>query len=220
MPTYFITAIDTDAGKTVATGQIARFLLNQGKSVITCKLAQTGCEGVAEDILSHRKQMGMSVLPIDEEGKTCPYVFSFPASPHLSARMEGVKIDLRKIQSCISVLEKEYEYVLVEGAGGLLVPLQDDYTIADFLQESKYETLLVTHAKLGSINHTLLSIECLKGRAVPLKGVLFNSFFETDSLITEESKMVVERFMYKYYPKAWFRELANVSENVVLDLDL
>lgn len=212
MPTYFITAIDTDAGKTVATGQVARFIQDQGKSVITCKLTQTGCEGIADDIVSHRRQMGIDLLPIDKEGKTCPYVFTFPASPHLSARMEGVNIDLTKIESCISDLEKEYDFVLVEGAGGIQVPLQDDYTIADFLTHKKYETILVTHAKLGSINHTLLSFECLKSRGINLKAVLFNSFFETDSLITNESKIVINRYMKKYFPQATFSELQDVSK--------
>ena len=82
-----VSGIDTGIGKTYATGLIAKALLRQGKAVITQKIVQTGCEGVAEDILKHRHLMGIGLQDVDREGLTSPYVFRYPASPHLSGRM-------------------------------------------------------------------------------------------------------------------------------------
>lgn len=91
-----VSGIDTDIGKSVATGLMARSLSLLGYSVITQKLVQTGCRGVAEDILRHRQLMGVDLLPEDQSGLTCPYVFSKPCSPHLAAELEGTVIDPEK----------------------------------------------------------------------------------------------------------------------------
>lgn len=86
---YFVSGIDTDIGKTVATGMLAKQLLQQGKSVITQKPVQTGCQDIAEDIAVHRKIMGIPMQEADEQRLTMPEIFSHPASPHLAARLDG-----------------------------------------------------------------------------------------------------------------------------------
>ncbi|MBU0959939.1 MAG: dethiobiotin synthase, partial [Proteobacteria bacterium] len=93
-----ISGIDTDIGKSVATGLMARSLSSSGYSVITQKLVQTGCHGVAEDIQRHRQLMGIDLLPEDLNGLTCPYVFSKPCSPHLAAELEGTAVDPERIR--------------------------------------------------------------------------------------------------------------------------
>lgn len=82
-----ISGIDTDIGKTVATGLMAKALLLRGYSVITQKVAQTGCTGISEDIQEHRKLMGVELLSEDQDGLTCPYVFSKACSPVLSRKI-------------------------------------------------------------------------------------------------------------------------------------
>ena len=94
MPTIAITGIDTGVGKTLITGLFARHLRAAGHSVITQKLVQTGCAGMSEDILLHRRLMGIDLTDADRQGITCPYVFALPASPHLAASAEGRVIDL------------------------------------------------------------------------------------------------------------------------------
>ena len=88
MTVLFISGIDTDIGKTIATGLLAKALYQKGHKVITQKLVQTGCRDIAEDLITHRNIMGMPLQRIDKEGVTCPYVFSKPASPHLSSALE------------------------------------------------------------------------------------------------------------------------------------
>ena len=175
MNVFFITGIDTDIGKTYAAGLAARFLRKQGTNVITQKMIQTGVTGaIADDILLHRRLMGIEPLPEDTNGTTCPYLFRFPASPHLAARLENAQVDPKNITHCTSRLLETYNTVLLEGAGGLHVPLCRDYLIADYVQEQKYPMILVTSGSLGSINHTLLTLESAANRNISVAGLVFN----------------------------------------------
>jgi len=152
----FVSGIHTDAGKSYATGWYARELMNQGKSVATLKFVQTGNVGRSEDIEVHRRIMGLE-LPEDAEGITAPQIFSYPCSPQLAAEIDGREIDLNAIDEAISTLAARYDVVLVEGAGGLMVPLTDDFWIIDYVASRALPLILVTNGTLGSINHTLLS---------------------------------------------------------------
>ena len=98
----FISGIDTDCGKTYVTGLLAKNLLNQGFKCITSKFVQTGCIGISEDILAHRKAMGIDLLPEDKDGTTCPFVYTFPASPHLSANIDQRPFEIESIKQAIS----------------------------------------------------------------------------------------------------------------------
>ena len=90
----FITGIDTNIGKTFATGLLARALARKGERVITQKMVQTGCEQVSEDIEMHRKLQGIPFTEEDREGLTCPYIFSYPCSPHMAAERDGRELDM------------------------------------------------------------------------------------------------------------------------------
>ena len=152
---YFVTGIDTDAGKSIVTGVLARALSARGERVITQKFIQTGCDGLSEDIETHRRIMGIGLLPEDEDGTTCPIVFTYPASPHLAAAIDGRDIDLTLIGRSTEKLLQKYDTVLIEGAGGLYVPLSEAYRTIDYVAEHGLPVVLVTSPRLGSINHTL-----------------------------------------------------------------
>lgn len=190
---FCITGIDTDIGKTVATGLIGRYLVDQGRRVITQKAVQTGCRGMSEDILRHRQLMGNGILEEDRQGLTCPYVFATPCSPHLAASLEGKVIDPEEIDRATEMLRAHYDVVLLEGAGGLLVPLTEDTTFLDYLEKRMYPLILVSSPRLGSINHTLSALEILKGRGMHLCGIVYNCFQESDERISEDSAAVFLR---------------------------
>ena len=194
MSEYFISAIDTDAGKSIATGLLARFLHQKGKSVITFKPAQTGCEGIAEDILTHRKLAGMNVLPEDQSGETCPYVFPVPASPHLSAEMADSRIDAVKIDACLENLRAKYDNILIEGAGGLMVPLNRDLLFVDWAAKHNLPLILVTSGRLGSINHTLLSLDAATARGIKVAGIIYNLYPQGEPHITTDSLKVISEY--------------------------
>lgn len=218
MTTYFISAIDTDAGKTIATGLLGKHLKEQGRKVMTMKLAQTGCLDVSEDIEVHRQIMQMPLSEDDRQGKTCPYVFKYAASPHLSAAMENSQIEAQVLIEAIRNCAQKHETVLVEGVGGLMVPLHEDFLVVDFVQQQELPVILVVSGKLGSINHSLLSLEIMKNRGVNLFGVIYNHHPMTSELITQDSAKTIRRFARQYFPKAHWAEMPFAGKNAEIDL--
>ena len=105
---YFVSGIDTNIGKSYATGFIARTWNSEGRRTITQKLIQTGNTGMSEDIELHRRIMGCGLLPEDREGLTMPEIFSYPCSPHLAAEIDGRQIDFWKIQKATEELAGRY----------------------------------------------------------------------------------------------------------------
>jgi len=194
-----ISGIDTGTGKTVATGLLARALLDHGASVITQKIVQTGCPGrIAEDIIEHRRIMGCELSEEDLQGLTSPCVFAYPASPHLAARLENRPVDVMAIRRSTFMLQQRYRTVLLEGAGGLLVPLSPDLLLADYIRDAGYPLLLVTSSRLGSINHTLLAVEACLKRGIPLRGIVFNRFQEADRIIADDAIGIIRHFLKRY----------------------
>ena len=191
----FVAGIDTAIGKTVATGLLARAMLAGGRRVITQKIVQTGSGFPAEDIVKHREMMGITLTDEDRSGLTCPYVFQYPASPHLAARMEGQVIDCGRITAGTAALAGIYDDVVIEGAGGLHVPLNESTTVLEYLAVRKYPVLLVSSSRLGSINHTLMSLELLASRGITLLGLVYNRYREADPEIGEDSKLVFGRHL-------------------------
>jgi dethiobiotin synthetase len=192
-----ITGIDTDIGKTIATGLLGRYLREQGYTVITQKVVQTGCSGLSEDIIRHRQLMGMALHDADHAGLTCPYIFPEPCSPHLAASLTGKEIDGAVITEATSALRRNFDYVLLEGVGGLLVPLRDEWTLLDYLEETGYPLIVVSSPRLGSINHTLAALELAKGRGLNVLGILYNRFKEENPVIAEDSARVFSRYLRK-----------------------
>jgi dethiobiotin synthetase len=189
----FVSGIDTGVGKTFATGMLARAYMARGRRVITQKLAQTGCAGLSEDILIHRRIMGTELYREDRDGLTCPYIFPLPASPHLAAREAGRVIDMEHLSRATDLLAERFDDVIVEGVGGLMVPLNEDVTVLDYVAERGYPVVLVSSPKLGSINHTLMSIACLKARSLPLWGVVYNLYAREREEIVADSREVFAR---------------------------
>ena len=191
----FVSGIDTGVGKTIATGAIAAQLLRDGRDVITMKMVQTGNDGFSEDIDAHRLMMGRR-FPEDDQGLTAPQIFHFPASPDLAGRLENRRLDLDHITRCANILAQHHELVLVEGAGGLAVPLDPDLTLAaDYAAQQRWPLILVTSGKLGSINHTILSLEAARARHIPLAAVIYNYAPDADPIIDRDTPRTIARYL-------------------------
>ena len=142
--------------------------------MITQKFIQTGWVGISEDILKHREIMGIEPQPVDKDGTTCPYVMTYPASPHLAAEIDKVTLDMERIAASTRKLDALYDMVLLEGAGGLYVPVTRDYFTIDYIQEHGHPLILVASSKLGSINHTLMSLELCRMRGIEVACLVYN----------------------------------------------
>jgi len=209
--TIFVSGIDTDTGKTIATGLIALYFKKLGYKVITQKIVQTGCNKISEDIIKHREIMDEKLNDFDLQSITCPYIFNFPASPHLSSKLENKEINPNKILKATKELEKHFDYVIIEGIGGLCVPLNKNIILIDYIVANKYPLILVTSGKLGSINHTLLSLEAIKKRKIKLKAIIYNNYFSSDEIINSDSKSFLKKLIKKDFPDSQFIEIGNIS---------
>ena len=184
---YFISGIDRGQASMPLCAWMARSLRARGVDAITVKMVQTGNDGFSEDLDAHRAMCGLGRLPEDEQGLTAPQIFRFPSSPLLAARLEGRKVDLAKIASSVKACAAAHEVVLVESAGGLCVPLTDEALSVDFAAAQGWPLILVTCGRLGSLNHTILSLEAAKARGMKVAGVAYNWFPGADPQIDEDS---------------------------------
>lgn len=203
-----ISGVDTDAGKSIATGWWAKQLMAAGKRVITQKLVQTGNTELSEDILRHREMMGIPLLPEDKTRLTMPEIYSYPCSPHLAAKIDQRPLDLDKITAATAELNARYDEVLLECAGGLMVPLTEDLLTIDYLQAQGHPIIFVTGGVLGSISHTLLAFEALKHRHLRLSRIIYNRFpGRNDLIIDNESCDFLRRKAAQLFPEAEWLEL-------------
>ncbi|HID43673.1 MAG TPA: dethiobiotin synthase [Archaeoglobaceae archaeon] len=221
----FIAGTDTEVGKTLVTGLLAHYLSNRGLEVVTQKWIQTGCSNSSSDIKMHLEIMGRKISEYRKIFQMIsPYILKFPASPHLSVRFQKVRISKKRIKSSLFKLCSLFELVLVEGTGGLLVPFNSKELILDVVEELNLPILLVVGNRLGAINHSLLSIESIRGRNLKLIGLIFNNLsFKTNRLILRDNSFIAEkisrvrvlgtlpRFEGKNYP---YQEFASIGAKV------
>jgi len=197
MKVIFVAGTDTGAGKTVITGLLADYLLKKGFKVATQKWIQTGSRHFSKDIGMHLKLMGKGkedysgYLPL-----MMPYIFRYPSSPHLAASMEDRRIGIGKIRKGLEKLIKDFDYIIAEGTGGLLVPFNKKNLLIDAVEELRLPVLLVAENRVGAINHTLLSLEAMKTRKIKIIGVVFNNISKkkASSTILNDNVNIVKRF--------------------------
>ena len=166
MNKYFVTAIGTNSGKTIVSA-----ILVQAFQADYWKPIQSGVEDRDADTVNSLLLNDFSVIHPEK------YWLKKPASPHEAAKSEGIEIDL----SDLNIPDTDGNNIVIEGAGGLMVPLNDKDTIVDLIAKLDVEVVLVSNYYLGSINHTLLSIACLKAHNINIKGIVFNGEKNEDS---------------------------------------
>lgn len=198
---YFVSGIGTDIGKTYATAFLANKWRKEGMNVITQKFIQTGCKGISDDIMVHRRLMNMPLCTEDTNQTTCGAMFSYPASIHLAAEIDGREVDLKAIEEKTNCLSEKFDRVLVEGAGGLMVPIRQDLLTIDHVAVMNYKVVFVTNPFLGSINHSLLSFEAMKARNMRLDTLIFNNFtkVERSELIERDSEKIIRLYAEKMF---------------------
>ena len=205
---YFVSGIDTNIGKSYATGYLAREWNRQGIRTITQKFIQTGNVEISEDIELHRRIMGTGLLEADYQHLTMPEIFTYPCSPHLAAEIDRRAIDFAKIERASDELLTQYDAVLLEGAGGLMVPLTRDLLTIDYVARKNYPLILVTSGRLGSINHTLLSLEAIQRRGIRLDAVMYNLYpQEEDKVIQTDTENYIRTYLKKNFPDTKFERV-------------
>ncbi len=201
MGIVLISGVDTGIGKSIATAMLARFVENKlHRSVVTQKMVQTGNNGFSEDLELHRRFLKRPAPTAEEMRLQAPAIFTYPSSPHLAAEIDGRKLDLNAIKNAAEKLSGQYDCVLVEGAGGLCVPLTRKLLTVDFARDCGWPLILVTGGKLGSINHTVLSLEAVKSRKMVLKGLIYNNFPSLDPVIEKGTVEYLKDYLAENFP--------------------
>jgi len=169
----FITGTDTGVGKTIVTAAIAWNLKQAGKKVAVMKPVQTGTIiSGPTDIEFVQKVLGPD-SPLDV---SCPYMFPDPVAPLVASMLAGERIDIERIKESYSDLSGQNETVVVEGAGGILVPILEDYFMSDLALDLNIPILIVTRPNLGTLNHTLLTLESAKRKGLEIAGIVISNY--------------------------------------------
>jgi dethiobiotin synthetase len=184
----FVTGTGTEVGKTVVAAAIARTLAGEGMRVAVFKPAVTGLdEGVETDYELLRRAAGSTQS--DEE--IAPYRYGPPASPHLAAALAGEEIDPERLRRAAGAAAASAEAVVCEGVGGLLVPLSPGYLLRDFAADLGYPLVVVAGPGLGTINHTLLTVEAARAAGLEVAAVVLNPWPQEPTEIERSNRETI-----------------------------
>jgi len=187
---YFITGTDTGVGKTIVAGGLAALYKNKGLDVGVMKPIATGCRRVNNNLISDDAVFLKLSAEVDDEYELInPYSFEQPLAPTVAARLSKTKIDKDKINTAFDNLCEKHEYIIVEGIGGLLVPLDEYYFVVDMANEMELPLIVVCRPTLGTINHTLLTVSYARQHGLDVKGIIINESTEDSDDIVKKTNV-------------------------------
>jgi len=196
IPGLFITGTDTEAGKTVVAGGIASSLARRRHRVAVCKPVATGCERRREGLVSEDAEFlahhANSRFPLDV---ICPQRFAEPLAPAIAAERAGTRVEWEAIDRAIATMSRESDILIVEGVGGVMVPMDSSHLVLDMIKWLGLPTIIVARAGLGTINHTLLTVEALRRAGAGIAGVVINQYPpETPGIAEETNPRAIEKW--------------------------
>jgi len=199
---FFVTGTGTEVGKTVVAASLARTLANDGERVAVFKPAVTGLDEFADE-----RQLGNNAptapLPDHEllrlaagseqsDDEIAPYRYGPPASPHLAAAQAGQEIDPRRLREGVRTATANADVLVCEGVGGLLVPLANDYLVRDFAVDLALPILVAASPGLGTINHSLLTLEAARAVGLSVSAVVLTPWPQEPSAIERSNQETIE----------------------------
>ncbi|MBI3610016.1 MAG: dethiobiotin synthase [Nitrospirae bacterium] len=172
---FFITGTDTGVGKTVVSAAFAALFKKRGLDVGVMKPIQTGCASRGNDRIASDARFLMRAAEVDDAlDRVCPYRFKDPVAPWVAAEREGVAIELDRIASAYEFLSSRHRIMVVEGIGGLLTPITPTLAAMDLARLLKLPLVVVASTRLGTLNHTLLTVRWAHQAGARVLGVVFN----------------------------------------------
>jgi dethiobiotin synthetase len=186
---YFVTGTDTGVGKTLVSCALLHAFAARGRSVVGMKPVAAGCD---DDMHEDVRQLRAASNMLAGLGQINPYSFVRPVAPHLAARFAGIRISLDRILAAYSELSAQADMVIVEGAGGFRVPLNDDEDGADLVQRMNVPVVLAVGMRLGCLNHALLTVESIAARGLTLAGWVANAV-DPGMAMLDENVAALER---------------------------
>ncbi|MBO4796313.1 MAG: dethiobiotin synthase [Verrucomicrobia bacterium] len=194
----FITGTGTDVGKTYVTALIVKKLRDSGRNAGYYKAAISGAErdGQGNLLPGDALYVNETARIGEQTSRLVSYVYPEAVSPHLAAKINSLPIDFQKVARDFQSARERYDYLTMEGSGGIVCPLrwddQEHLGLDDLVHKLGLSVLVVAHAGLGTINSTVLTIEHLRMREIPVKGILLNHFHPGDLMEEDNRRMVTE----------------------------
>lgn len=190
----FITATGTDIGKTYVTGLLVKKMREAGYNAGYYKAALSGAEVTSEGLVPGDAAFvaHMANLP-DKPTDLVSYIYEEAVSPHLAAQREGNPVELAKVAEDFAKAQSKYDYVTMEGSGGIICPIRWDeqhILLEDIIKHLGLGTIVVTNAALGSINALVLTTYYLEKHNIPVRGIILNNYDETDFMQADNKKMM------------------------------
>ena len=190
----FITGTGTDIGKTFITGLIVKKLNESGEKVAYYKAAMSGNDyGIDGKLIPgdalHVKTVSKIKQPIEE---MCPYIYKNPVSPHLASRIEGNPVQMKVVQKGFDLVCSKYDYVTMEGSGGIICPLcfdENNLSLTNVIKKLNLSCIIVADAGLGTINYVVLTVAYMREKNIPIKGIIFNHFHAGNVMEEDNLKM-------------------------------
>jgi len=176
MKPLFVTATDTDIGKTCVCAGLAYALKKMDIDVGIMKPFACGVKQKIGFSSNDLTILANAAVVDDAEDIINPFFFPIPASPYTAAKNLDVKIDVEHVMECFRKLDEIHDIVLVEGIGGIMTPILKDYAIIDLIKDLMANTIIVTSSKIGTVNHTVLTCNMCKNMNIPIKGLIINNF--------------------------------------------
>jgi dethiobiotin synthetase len=195
MKAVFVTGTDTEVGKTVVAAGLALALKKRGLDVGVMKPTATGCRVVRGKLVAEDVEYLVGASGSDDEHELiCPYMLREPLAPEVAGQLEHVRIDSRKIIRAFKELRRRHEALIVEGAGGVFVPIKKNYFMIDLIAALDTPMVIVARPGLGTINHTLLTREVARERKIEVAGIIINNYIERPSLAERTNPHVIRRY--------------------------
>lgn len=190
----FVTGTGTEIGKTYVAGLLVKKLHEAGEKSAYYKAAMSGNDKDADgNLIPGDAKFVKELGGIDQDlNEMCPYIYEKAYSPHLAAQIEGNPVNLDYVVEKLRDLEKKYDYITLEGSGGILCPLRfddEEIYLEDLVKKAKLSSIIVADAGLGTINNLVLTVFYMKEKGMKVKGIIFNNFIPGDVLQEDNIKM-------------------------------
>ncbi|URN41942.1 dethiobiotin synthase [Peptoniphilus genitalis] len=190
----FVTGTGTEIGKTYVAGLLVKKLHEAGEKSAYYKAAMSGNDKDADgNLIPGDAKFVKELAGIDQNlNEMCPYIYERAYSPHLAAQIEGNPVNLDYVVEKLRDLEKKYDYITLEGSGGILCPLRfddEEIYLEDFVKKAKLSSIIVADAGLGTINNLVLTAFYMKEKGMKIKGIIFNNFIPGDVMQEDNIKM-------------------------------
>lgn len=213
---FFITGTDTGVGKTVIAAAIIKVIHAQGISVCGMKPVETGCSRIGDTLYPSDGMFLKKAAGMEETiNHITPYCFETPVAPSLASEMEGRPVSIDGILEKFHGLLQRYRAAVVEGVGGILVPIKKDYFVIDLARELKLPLIVVIRPSLGTLNHTLLTVNYALREGLAVSGIVINFTRPSDATVAENTNPLILRQLSPVPVIGVFPYLGNLENHTI-----